>query len=221
MIDRIEPPQINPPTIPFFTEEDCSSELLDIVKEVFGKEFVKHSKEPFRKMVEETIEPLLLSKPEEVEEKFKIYFRKAIPYLILPSFSLGIKNPAKAMEVQRRLYDILKKEIPPSLFDAFELLSDASFFVFSKIMELGIVDFIKVIVERAEEEYKEFFIDYLLTYFAFLTCLVGEKKGIAEPRTLNKLREKLDRYVEELDTDITTIDLLMTDEDYEVVKNYI
>ncbi|OYT63947.1 hypothetical protein B6U74_06145 [Candidatus Bathyarchaeota archaeon ex4484_205] len=197
------------------------NEFLDLVEEAFEKEFVKHSRESFRKMVDEAIEPLLLSKPEEVEEKFKTHFKKAIPYLILPSFFLDIKNPVKAMEVQKRLYDILKKEIPPSLLDAFETLSDASSLIISKIMELGIVDFIKVIVERAEEEYKEFFIDYLLTYFTFLICLVGEKKEIAEPKTLDKLREKLDRYVEELDTDITTIDLLITDEDYEVVKNYI
>lgn len=171
------------------------------------------------KFVLETIKLLLSCKIENLEEEFYKLFRRAAKHL---SIFAPVENYEEELEDEINKCEVFRREVPTELGETFDLLVEAYVTVLSKLAEMGEAEFRRIVEERASKEYQEFLACYYLTYYLFIACLYA-KKGFVEYKeeVLTKLMEWLNFYREELDAYTSTIDLLLTDKYYEVLKNYL
>ncbi|MFW6121773.1 MAG: hypothetical protein ACOC80_12885, partial [Petrotogales bacterium] len=130
------------------------------------------------------------------------------------------KFSEKSIKVEQQFYENLKAQIPESLFESFEALNNTSLLMYSNIVEKGVKDFIEIVIDRAQDEFMELSYYYMLTNFGFITCLIALKENRGSAETVDRLKGIVSTCADELDSYLSTVDLLLSDEDYEVLKNY-
>lgn len=205
--------------------EDGSRYFDEVVSELFSDEEIQIIKDNVKKLKENTILPLLATSPEEVEDKFLDYFEMTLPYYIrvaaIYSDSEKItKFSEKSIKVEERFYEALKEQIPESLIDSLDALNDASLLMYSNIIEKGVKGFFDLILDRAQNEFMELGYHYMIVNFGFTTCLTALKEKRGSKETVDKLIDLVANYADELDSYLSTVDLLLSDEEYEVLKDY-
>lgn len=207
--------------IPFSVTESTKTDKLivrDLLKEIYDEDDIEFLTLAFERMVKKSIEPLLLCDPKDLPRCYMECFRIALPCLLLftPKGDYG-----KVLKVTIDLYDVLKAEVPDDLLDAFEILCETEIWYLTRISEMGLEGFVNIIAERATEEFNWLVNYYLSTAFLFFACYLAKKDLVNyKPETLSLLISWLKSYSSELDSYLSTADLLVTDEYYEVIKNY-
>lgn len=105
---------------------------------------------------------------------------------------------------------------------ALATLFDYDLWILTKIQNLGLENFITRIIERAYDELRELVNHYLtLLYTNLLTQLAIHNEVKWRRENLEQVIQWSKTYAEEVDTYLDTVNLLITDEYYEELKNYI
>jgi len=224
-------------------------ELEEVVKEMeklVGTDMLKGLEPIYDKIINETIKPLIKAPPSEVDTVFKEkrmlfanYFTKIsssiTESLVLSKTGEELRNSLRRFKkIEYRIYGALKDEIEKSEFNGIEnilyaisIAADYDLWVINSILEVGFEEFIRRVDKRASDEIHKL-IGYLLSLtYSLMACLfvmlrykaVEVSKPVAE--TFNILVSWCSKYADELDLYVDTINLLISDEYYGVIKDYI
>jgi len=212
------------------------------IEEIVGADVFKRLEPIYNKIINETIKPLVKTSPSEVDTIFKAkcplftnYFMSVLSSinisLILSKTESELRGSLKLVkEIEKRIYRVFKDIIEKSEFNgkedvlyAFSILTDYDLWVINTLLEFGFEEYVHRVEERARYEIREL-MSYLfsLTY-SLMACLSVILRVVEEPvvETFNVLVNWCKRYAGDVDSYVDTIDLLISDEHYEVIKDYI
>lgn len=201
----------------------------------------------YNAIVSSTVKPLLVAKPEDMPSVFKSKYPVFTFYAtsFLSSFSLAkvyitfpenaekvVSLLKKVVKVEKTLYELYttalkeggaRADIPTDRVEyAVAQLFDHDLWVLEKVSELGLENFLKLLVERAYDEVSDMY-GYML---ALLYVVMSVNTALFElvsyrKESLEILIDWAEYYARELDAYIDTVNLLITDEYYEAVEEYL
>jgi len=240
----LPPPDVNVTTSSFHILKEPS--LLDISRrfmELFGVR-----EEELRRIceliVERAVKPLLSVELEEMVETFnegypifELYMKSLLSSFSIPRlYALHLEETFKLLdeivELERKFYELylrLLKErcteanIPiEDLEYAIAQLFDYDLWLIGKIKELGIEEFLMLLMKRADEEARSMY-SYLLALLYVTTAINVALFGMVtyNKENLRVLVEWAKHYAKELDAYIDTVNLLITDEYYDAIEEYL
>jgi len=209
---------LKPPALPIIDKEDFEY-LHDYLESFYGSDFdlvTKLSKE----IIEEAVIPLVRSSVDELRDTFLEKYPSYVAYNSILTTIGHKKGRNRVIEINEEIYEKLEEKLPPELKEPFKILYDSQIFT-KRIQELGEETFFKRIKERCYEEYRD-----LLNYanaVAYITtaCFLCHLDFECSSDVWETLNEWLDSYAKELDRYIVTVDLFVTDEYYETIKDVV
>ena len=187
--------------------------------------------------------PLLLTDPEELEE----YLLKTLPFYALHiAFAMEpissnlflrveeeeIKNRLKKMmNFEKKFFDkltvLLKEKAssyslkPDSIIRAHAAAIDYDLWLINSVLEIGLTGFLKRISERAIKEFEEFTNHlYLLFYVTMGIDMVLLEDSPYREDTLIMLVNLSSDYAEEVEDYLDTLSLLISNETYEALTDF-
>ena len=246
VVSKTLPPplDVNVTTSSFHILEEPS--LLDISRrfmELFGVR-----EEELRRIcelvIERTVKQLLVVELEEMVETFNEGYPIFVMYVtsLLSSFSISrlyalhleetFRLLDEIAELERKFYELylgLLKErcteadIPiEDLEYAIAQLFDYDLWLVEKVKELGLEKFLTLLMERANEEAYSMY-SYLLALLYVATAINVALFGIVtyNKENLRVLVKWARHYAKELDAYVDIVNLLVTDEYYEAIEEYL
>ncbi len=198
----------------------------------------------YRLIVEKAVRKLLIVKSEKIIEAFNEGYPIFVLYItpLLSSFSIPrlyalrledtLKLLDELIELERKFYELymklLKKRctragIPiEDLEYAIAQLFDYDLWLIEKARELGLEKFLILLMERAHEEALSMY-NYLLALLYVTVAINAALFDIVaySKENLKILIEWAKHYASELDAYVDTVNLLITDEYYEAIEEYL
>jgi hypothetical protein len=209
----IRPPPYHPPTAIVY-------ELYRMLRDIYKDEF-EFAMKLSESMIEEAIKPLLLCSVNKLHDVFLEKYPVYVAYNFATSaLTLRKIELSEIIEFIEKIYETLENIAPPELRNPVEVVSDCQVLIAKRIKELGWRDFFKRVEERCYEEYRYLLLYFNATAYLLTACLLAKFGLEHNPETLRTLIDWLNTYTKELDRYTVSVDLSVTDEYYEVIREH-